>query len=125
MITLFTNITEQLTDKEKNLLTPMLLELLKKTSSGHRATSNQICFYFSSQGHSVSGSRLRKMINYIRVTNAAQPFVVIGASNGYYLTTDCREIDDQIESLEGRIDAMKAVIDVLKAQRDSLKTVAA
>lgn len=120
MLTLFTNITEELTDLEKKTLVPMLLDTLQTTNTHNRLKSAWLEGWFRSCGYTVSGVRIRKMVNYIRVTNAAKPAVLIGASNGYYLTTDMNEINDQIESLEGRIDSMKAAVDSLKAQRLNL-----
>lgn len=119
MITLFTNITEQITELEKKTLVPLVLETLERYSP-HTVTSGQLCHYLRSQGYDVSGPRIRKMVNYIRVTNAAAPSVLIGCSNGYFLTSDVAVVDQQIESLEGRVDAIKAAIDSIKAQRLNL-----
>lgn len=121
MITLFKNITAELTDLEKHNLVPMLLEALHHSGTGHRITSARLCIYFKNKGHNVSGPRLRKMVSYIRVTNAASPYVVVGASNGYFLTSNQQEIEDQIKSMQGRIDAMRASIDTMQAQKQSLK----
>lgn len=118
-ITLFTNITEQITDLEKNILVSLVLQTLEKYSP-HTVTSGQLCHYLRSLGYDVSDPRIRKMVNYIRVTNAAAPSVLIGSSKGYFLTSDVAVVDQQIESLEGRIDAMKAAIDSIKAQRLNL-----
>ncbi|MFL5808065.1 MAG: hypothetical protein ACJ749_01010 [Flavisolibacter sp.] len=121
MLTLFTNITEQLTEFEKNTLVPMLLETLKHTHIGNRYKGKDICTWFDACRCEVSEARLRKMVNYIRVTNAVKPNVLIGTSKGYFLTCDVKLVDEQIESLEGRIDSMSAVIDSLKAQKLNLQ----
>lgn len=121
MITLFKNITHELTDKEKSVLVPMLLQVLLQTHTDYRITGNQLCIYMNAQGHHVSGVRIRKMINFIRVTNAAKPAVVIGAGNGYFITTDPNTIAQQIESVKGRIDSMNAFIDTMQAQMGTLK----
>jgi hypothetical protein len=121
MLTLFTNITEELTELERNVLTPLLLETLLATHSENRFTGKLLCKYLKQCGYDVSESRLRKMVNYIRVTNKACPKVLIGAGNGYFLTNDITIVDDQIKSLEGRVDSMKAVIDSIKSQRANLK----
>lgn len=120
MLTLFTNITEQLTDLEKQTLVPMLLDTLKHTDSDAAMKSKWLVGWFKSCGYDVSDVRVRKMVNYIRVTNAAKPKVLIGTSKGYFLTEQIKTVDDQIESMEGRIDSMKAAVDAMKAQRLNL-----
>jgi prefoldin subunit 5 len=47
--------------------------------------------------------------------------VLIGAGNGYYLTSDPHVVEDQIESIQGRINSMSAVVDSMKAELISLK----
>lgn len=120
MLTLFTNITEQLTDLEKNTLVPMLLDWLKITNAGVRMKSKWLCQCFHANNYDVSEVRIRKMVNYIRVINAAKPKVLIGAGNGYFLTNDIKIVNEQIQSLEGRIDSMQAAIDSIKSQRLNL-----
>lgn len=124
MLTLFKNITAEVTDLEKTVLVPHVLMALQQTNENCRITSHLLCIYFKAQGHTISGVRLRKIINYIRVTNAAAPSVVIGANNGYFLTTNPIVIQEQIDSLQGRIDSMAACIDTMTAQKQSLKNMA-
>jgi hypothetical protein len=121
MLTLFENITEQLTDLEKQTLVPKLIELLRQTHEDKRISANKILEFFSAQGFPTSKIRLCKMIAFVRVKNLINPYVVIGAKNGYFLTIDPAVIENQIESLQGRCDAMAAVIDSLKAQKLSNK----
>lgn len=120
MLTLFTNITEELTDVEKHTLVRLILERLEYTSEENCYTGKQLCGYLRSLNYQTSEVRIRKMINYIRVTNAARPKVLIGGGKGYFLTADVKVVDDQIESLEGRRDSMNAALDAIKAQRLNL-----
>lgn len=120
-LTLFQNITTELTDLEKQKLVYMLIDTLSFTNSENRYTAKKICNWFKSSGFNVSEVRLRKMVNYARVLNLLDGRVIIGASNGYYVTSDEREVEDQIESLQGRVDSTNAVIDSLKAQLISIK----
>lgn len=122
-LTLFQNITEELTPLEKTELVPLLIDVLSSTHSGKRFTGKNICGYFRACRYAISEARLRKMINYIRVLNlqkgkeySLNNKVVIGAGNGYFITDDPEVIKDQIESLQGRMDSMAAVVDSLKAQ---------
>lgn len=120
MLTLFTNITEELTDLEKQTLVPMLIDTLQTSSEENQLRSKWLVGWFKSCQFDVSDVRIRKMVNYIRVTNAAKPKVLIGSSKGYFLTSCIRTVDDQIESMQGRVDSMAAAIDAMKAQRLNL-----
>ncbi len=122
MLTLFKNITEEITSLERDTLVPLLISILTLSHEEKRITGNQLCIWFKAQGHNVSAPRLRKMINYIRVRNMLAPAVVIGAGNGYFITTDTGIIEDQIESIKGRMDSMNAFIDTMQAQLQTLKT---
>jgi hypothetical protein len=118
-ITLFTNITTELTQLEKETLVPIILQTLERYKP-HQVTAGQLCHYLRSLGYEVTDVRIRKMVNYIRVTNAAKPSILIGSSKGYFLTAEIKVVDEQIESLEGRIDSMKAALDSIKSQRLNL-----
>jgi len=127
-LTLFRNITDELTPLEKNTLVPALVDTLGLTSETRRYTGKMICSWFKAMGYLVPESRLRKMINYIRVLNIKQGIVchlgnkvVIGAHNGYFITESEELVRDQIDSLQGRIDSMSAVVDSLKAQALNIK----
>jgi hypothetical protein len=121
MLTLFQNITEQLTDLEKSVLIPHLVTLFKNTNTSKRITGRKICVWFNSSGFPVTQQRLCKMIAYIRQMNITAPEVIVGTGSGYFLTDDPELIETQIVSMQGRINAMAAVIDSLKAQKLSLE----
>lgn len=119
-LTLFKNITQELTEHEKTVLVPMLMSTLANTHTGNRFTGRELCGWFGACGEAVSGVRLRKMVNYIRTMNLLQPYVLIGAGNGYFITQDVHTVEQQIESLQGRVDAMLAAVDSIKAQKQNL-----
>jgi hypothetical protein len=120
-LTLFQNITTELTDLEKETLVPMLIDTLSTTHEEKRITGKNICGWFKASGYAVTEVRIRKMVNYLRVLNLMDGRVVIGAGNGYYVTSDPAVVQEQIDSLQGRVDSMSAVIDSLKAVLISLK----
>lgn len=120
-LTLFKNITEELTELEIKTLVPMLLDILSATNENNRFKNKQLCGWLKACGYDVTDVRIRKMVNYIRVMNIAKPKVLIGAQNGYFLTEHLTIVDDQIESMEGRVNSMVAAIDAMKAQRTNLK----
>ena len=81
-LTLFDNITEKLTDYEKQQLVPLLLSVLQDTHENRRITAKKICEWFMLAGvMGMSETRVRKMVNYIRQMNLCSPAVLIGASN--------------------------------------------
>jgi hypothetical protein len=121
-LTLFKNITGQLTDLEKEKLVPAMLLLLNEHSNDEcRITNRGIMDYLFHCGYKTTEVRIRKMVNYIRVLNLANPKVLIGAANGYFLTSDIHTVNEQIESLRGRIDSMQAAIESIEAQKQNLK----
>lgn len=121
MLTLFKNITTELTEHEKQNVVPMLLDTLSNTHEGNKYSSKMLIRWFDACRMNITDVRIRKMVNYIRVMNLAKPYVLIGTSKGYFLTKDLKVVDAQIESLQGRIDSQLAVIDAFKAQKENLK----
>ncbi len=121
MLTLFQNVTQELTATEKETFVPMLLDTLQFTHTDNRITGKALCGWFNKCGRYVTEVRIRKMVNFIRVLNLTGDKVLIGASNGYFLTGDVDVVKDQIESMQGRIDSMEAVVDTMKSQLISLK----
>lgn len=120
MLTLFKNITKEVTDFEKTVLVPMLIDTLQNTHEKKQFKGKELSGWFKACGHHVTEPRIRKMVNYIRVMNLMAPHVLIGTSNGYFITDKVNVVDDQIESLQGRIDSQMAVIDSMKAQKLNL-----
>lgn len=120
-LTLFRNITEEVTDVEKKIFVPLLIDTLSGSHAGNRMRGKDICSWFRNQGYNVTEIRLRKMINYVRVLNLIKGYVIIGTQNGYFITNDPEVVQEQIESLQGRIDSMHAVIDSLKAEKINLQ----
>ena len=120
MLKLFKNITDELTDLEKNEMVPILVDTLSRSSHTNIIKGKHLCGLLQASRYTVSEARVRKMVNYIRVLNLMSPNVLIGTSQGYFITNDPHVIDDQIESLQGRIDSTEAVIDSIKAQRLNL-----
>lgn len=98
MITNFEEITEELTDKESNLI-PILVAGLKFYSKDNPIKEPDIVMRMNNKGYQITGARLRKLVNYIR-TNSIAP--IIATSKGYYFSTDKEEIEKQIRSLEER-----------------------
>lgn len=121
MLTLFENITEELTALEKNTMVPMLVDTLKYSSIDNPVKGKHIVGWFSASGYKTTDVRLRKMVSYIRQCCILKDAVLCASSKGYYLSKDLSEIDNQIESIEGRRNQLNNVIEGLKAQRENIK----
>jgi hypothetical protein len=117
MITNFEAITSPLTEDELKLI-PYLVDGLKKRDKNNAIKGEEICSRLQdfkknigiSEKPKLTDSRLRKMVNYIRV-NGLLP---VGAtSNGYFCITDRLEIERQVKSLKQRAEAINAAADAL------------
>lgn len=120
-LTLFTNIPESLTDFERSTLVPQLVDLFRKTHTQNRVTGRRICEHFAAKGIPVSQQRLCKMVAFIRIGNMISPKALIAGGNGYFISDNPQEVEDQIETFKGRIEAMRAVVDALGAQKLSIE----
>jgi hypothetical protein len=104
MIKNFEKITSELTDKEKELVHP-IIEGFKRYTKENPIKAQDVVLRFNSYRNSrdLTEPRLRKIVNFIR-TNGMLP--LIATSNGYYVSTDPQEIQDQIKSLIQRSNAI-------------------
>lgn len=109
MITNFEEITENLTEEEKDLL-PYLKKVLNKFSNRENAIKsenlcdiiNQVYIMengFDSMKKPMNGVRLRKLVNHSRREGIIP---IIATSEGYFITFDQTEIEKQIKSLKER-----------------------
>lgn len=121
MLTLFENITEELTDLEREKLVPMLIDTLKYSTIENPMKGKHIVGWFKSSGINTTDVRLRKMVSYIRQCCILKDDVICASSRGYYISRDLVEIDKQIESIEGRRNQLNNVIEGLKAQRENIR----
>lgn len=120
-ITLFENITEELTDYEKDTLVPMLVDTLRFKTSKNRVKTKTIVDWFKASGvKSMTPVRVRKMIAYIRHLHLTAPCSVIGAGDGYYLSSDPTEILKQVESLRQRGRKIFSAADSLAADAENI-----
>lgn len=103
MISTFDDITEELTEDELKLVTP-LINGLKFRKAANPIKAPEIVRGMNAHAikHDlikITDVRLRKLVNYIR-TNSIAP--IIATSKGYYYASDPNEIRVQIESLNQR-----------------------
>ena len=99
--------TQQLTDYEEQTLLPVIIAGLRCKYGSDMAVTNKYIVGRLQPRYKITDSRLRKVINHIRVNDMIPGLVA--TSNGYYIATSEEEMADYIESLRGREDAIRAV----------------
>lgn len=109
MITNFEEETVRLNKMEKEVLLPLFVKALsKKVGKEKQVTSSQmIDGMWTNFKIKIEGSRVRKLINYIR--NAGLIPGLIATNKGYYISNDPGEIQQYIKSLEEREAAIRAI----------------
>lgn len=127
-LTLFKNITSEITEFEKNTLVPMIIDTLASKTVKNTVSSKMLSTWLKACGHNVSDIRVRKIISYISGMNIKKGVecnlgdrVIIAAGSGYYVTDDPAMVDQQIESLLDRRTNLDFRIDSLKAQKLNLQ----
>ena len=120
MITLFEDITYELTEYELNTLLPIVIKGLKsKYGKENAITNKKICEALKSKGYKVSEPRLRKVIHHIRVEQ-----LIVGLccnSKGYYVTDSIQELGRYVESLAQRIRSQQSIYKSMKLCMDKIK----
>ena len=119
MITLFEEITYELTEYEKSDLLPVVVRGLRNKHGKENAITNKkICEALTSAGYKVNGPRLRKVIHHIRVEQ-----LIVGLccnSKGYYVTDSLEELDKYVESLAQRIRSQQEIHRSMKRDMDKI-----
>ena len=114
MIDGFEEITATLTTYERDMIVPMLVNVLKQRVGAKYAVKNKvICEIFSARGYqNLTEARVRKCINYIRM-NGLVPHLVAN-NKGYYCATSVEEVEKYMDSLEQRAKAIWAMRSALE-----------
>ncbi len=116
MIEGFKEFTAHLTDYEREMVVPALVEGLKKRVGSQYAVRNKtMCQLLKERGfENVSEPRIRKCINFIRM-NGLVPHLVAN-SHGYYVATSVHEVENYCQSLKERAEAIFAMRQALEYQ---------
>lgn len=116
MIKNFDNETAPLSEYEESVILPLVLRGLKtKIGKKNAVTNRTIVQRLNIAGHTTTEPRIRKIINYIRMSDLLPG--LIATSGGYFLATSEAELMDYEESLLGREDAIKQVRLAIARQR--------
>lgn len=120
MITLFEDITYELTDYELNTLVSVVVKGLSSKKGKENAITNKvICEKLKAAGYKISEPRLRKIIHHIRVEQ-----LIVGLccnSKGYYVTDSLEELSRYVESLAQRIRSQQAIYNSMKKCMDKIE----
>lgn len=109
MITGFEKQTHDLTPDELKMIRPMIRGLWTKIGKSQAVKSAQIIQGMKAAGFSITGARVRKLINAIRITKMVPDLV--GTSRGYYRADGPQDLENYKKSLDERIAAIQAVRD--------------
>lgn len=105
-----------LTEEEK-ILIPKIIKVLLKTSKNRPIYTNQLIKGINERKeqfgltNNFTGSRLRKIINFLRVNKL---LAVISNKKGYYVSYDKEDIKTTIASLRERAASIQAAADGLE-----------
>ena len=119
MLNGFEQQTKPLTEYEFDIL-PIIVKCLKRHIGKDNAiTNDEMSEGMYKHGYRKVGSaRIRKIINHIRINGMIDG--LMATSDGYYITTDIKEMMSYISSLDGRIQAITEVRDAMVEQLDRL-----
>lgn len=115
MISGFQTETEPLTEYERNVLLPVMVTGLRYKVGRGMAVTNKHIVQCLKPKYKISDTRIRKLINHIRV-NGLVP-CLIATSDGYYIAQTERELADYEQSLLSREEAIRAVRLAIDRQR--------
>lgn len=119
MIKNFEEQTAPLSEYEEKTLVPVFIRgLITKVGKDNAITNGQIVTAMKGAGYRISDTRVRKIINHIRINGLVQG--VIATSDGYYIATTEQELADYEESLLGRENAIRAVRLSMARQRKDM-----
>lgn len=124
MINKFENETAPLNDIERSAAAIIASALYKFHIGEEKAVNAQhICnslaerfpqYRTTKQTPYLTGARIRKIINHIRINNLCPN--VVASSKGYYVSNNAQEMQEYVQSLRQRAAAINAVADALNMQ---------
>ncbi|MGE9312852.1 hypothetical protein ACLOAU_14485 [Niabella sp. CJ426] len=123
MITLFEDITKDITDFEQEHLVPMLLESLSSATDHRPVTAKHLVTYFKSihiEGKEIHTDdvRILKMVAYCRDV-LLKP--VCGSQKGYYLAQTVEQLQKWKDGYQSRINKMQNVINSANAIEENMR----
>jgi len=115
MIKDFEEITKPLSEEESQILNIMITAFNSRPKGKQNAiTSSVIIEKFKGAGIILTDTRIRKLIQHIRVNNLI--FGLCSTSAGYFIAENAQEFHNTLQSLKERIEMQTATFNALKAQ---------
>jgi hypothetical protein len=119
MITGFETITAELTPEEKKLVPQFVNGLKTKIGKKSAVTNKHIRARFKTIGVTVSDARVRKIVNFIRISDLVP--MLCSTSKGYFVAQSVDEVESYLKGLKERIAAQQAVHDAIERQFNNVK----
>lgn len=116
MIKGFDTETQPLTAREMEAMPLIAYGIRNRVGQKMAITGSGIIKAMKLGGFNLNGARLRKIINFIRITNKVPR--LCATSKGYFVAKDDQELNDYIAGLTARIEAQQAILDVLKKEQN-------
>ena len=104
MIINFEKYTHELTEHEKKIVPRIIQGIVKRVGKENAITNKHICLKLNHEGFKISGPRVRKIFNFIRSEAIIRN--IVATSDGYYIATTQKDLDDYIESINARSNAI-------------------
>lgn len=126
MIKNFEQLTDELSDDERNYIFPRLIRLLSTCIGKEKAVTNsQIIRHFNINNPSytegleprkikTNQARIRHMIHILRVSDTIP--LLIATFHGYYISNDHQEVRGYIQSVDDRLRSIYQIRRALKRQ---------
>jgi len=109
MINGFEEETSPLTEEELRLVPKFVNSFTSKIGEEMAVSSKEIEEKFRNIGIRITGPRIRKIVNYIRLNHLVKN--LIATSKGYYVEDNPEKLKRYVESLRQRAAAIQAVAD--------------
>ena len=97
----FETFTHELTEKEIELAKYMASGFQRRVGKVNAISSTEIIKAMKLKGHSISGPRVRKIVNFLVNTKMVHPWFIADES-GYYIATNEMEVEKHVLSLVQR-----------------------
>lgn len=109
MITGFEEETGTLTNEEMSMAQLFVKGFSTKIGEANAVKSSEIIAKLKVKGFTLTGARLRKIVNFIRINGWIKNLVA--TSKGYYIEPDPEKVQEYKQSLKQRAAAIIAVAD--------------
>lgn len=121
MVNYFEQITNELSDYEKETIVPLIIRgLQKKIGKTNVITNAEMRTAIEHKYNiKITGARLRKVIQYIRLSGQIER--LIATSKGYYISNDEEELENYVESLMQRAASISALAKQMNFQLNKFK----